>query len=90
MLARRGDPFRSLGCRFSLNRSQNHGIRDTLLFNVLAMVAEFEGGLFRARTREGMKVARPRGGAVAGTAAEAEFGTAEEYAKQFPKRKRRT
>jgi DNA invertase Pin-like site-specific DNA recombinase len=30
-----------------------------LLFNVLAMVAEFEADLIRARTREGMKVARP-------------------------------
>lgn len=29
-------------------------------------------------------------GAVAGGSAEAEFGTAEEYAKQFPKQKRRT
>ncbi len=28
-----------------------------LLFNVLAMVAEFEGDLIRMRTREGMKVA---------------------------------
>lgn len=28
--------------------------------------------------------------AATGTAAEAEFGTAEEYAKQFPKKKRRT
>ncbi|WP_229992368.1 hypothetical protein [Arthrobacter sp. Bi26] len=43
MLARRGDPFRSLGCRFPLNRSENHGIGDTLLFNVQALVAEFEG-----------------------------------------------
>jgi DNA invertase Pin-like site-specific DNA recombinase len=32
-----------------------------LLFNVLAMVAEFEGDLIRARTREGMKVARAKG-----------------------------
>jgi DNA invertase Pin-like site-specific DNA recombinase len=32
-----------------------------LLFNVLAMVAEFEGDLIRARTREGMAVARARG-----------------------------
>ena len=30
-----------------------------LLFNVLAMVAEFESDLIRMRTREGMKVARP-------------------------------
>ncbi len=32
-----------------------------LLFNVLAMVAEFEADLIRARTREGMKVAQAKG-----------------------------
>ena len=32
-----------------------------LLFNVLAMVAEFEADLIRLRTREGMKVAKARG-----------------------------
>ncbi|MGR2752547.1 recombinase family protein [Agromyces arachidis] len=32
-----------------------------LLFNVLAMVAEFESDLIRARTREGMQVARAKG-----------------------------
>jgi DNA invertase Pin-like site-specific DNA recombinase len=32
-----------------------------LLFNVLAMVAEFEADLIRARTREGMVVARTKG-----------------------------
>ncbi len=32
-----------------------------LLFNVLAMVAEFESDLIRLRTREGMKVAKPKG-----------------------------
>jgi DNA invertase Pin-like site-specific DNA recombinase len=32
-----------------------------LLFNVLAMVAEFEADLDRARTREGMAVARAKG-----------------------------
>jgi len=32
-----------------------------LLFNVLAMVAEFESALFRLRTREGMKVAKAKG-----------------------------
>jgi len=32
-----------------------------LLFNVLAMVAEFESDLIRARTREGMAVARANG-----------------------------
>lgn len=32
-----------------------------LLFNVLAMVAEFEADLIRARTREGMAVAKAKG-----------------------------
>ena len=32
-----------------------------LLFNVLAMVAEFESDLIRLRTREGMQVARAKG-----------------------------
>jgi len=32
-----------------------------LLFNVLAMIAEFEGDLIRLRTREGMKVAKQKG-----------------------------
>ncbi len=32
-----------------------------LLFNVLAMVAEFETDLIRARTREGMKIAKAKG-----------------------------
>ena len=32
-----------------------------LLFNVLAMVAEFESDLVRLRTREGMKVAKAKG-----------------------------
>jgi DNA invertase Pin-like site-specific DNA recombinase len=32
-----------------------------LLFNVLAMVAEFESDLLRARTREGMQVAKAQG-----------------------------
>jgi hypothetical protein len=36
-----------------------------LLFNVLAMVAEFEADLIRARTREGMKVAKAKGRACA-------------------------
>jgi hypothetical protein len=35
-----------------------------LLFNVLAMVAEFEADLIRARTREGMKVAKAKAPAV--------------------------
>jgi DNA invertase Pin-like site-specific DNA recombinase len=33
-----------------------------LLFNVLATVAEFESDLIKMRTREGMKIARPRVG----------------------------
>ena len=32
-----------------------------LLFNVLAMVAEFESDLIRLRTREGMKAAKAKG-----------------------------
>ena len=32
-----------------------------LLFNVLAMVAEFEGDLIRLRTKEGMKIAKAKG-----------------------------
>ena len=32
-----------------------------LLFNVLAMVAEFEGDFIRLRTREGMRVAKAKG-----------------------------
>jgi DNA invertase Pin-like site-specific DNA recombinase len=32
-----------------------------LLFNVLAMVAEFESDLIRTRTREGMQVAKAKG-----------------------------
>jgi len=32
-----------------------------LLFNVLAMVAEFESDLIRLRTREGMQVAKAKG-----------------------------
>ena len=34
---------------------------DRSLFNVLAMVAEFEADLIRARTREGMRVAKAKG-----------------------------
>jgi DNA invertase Pin-like site-specific DNA recombinase len=42
-----------------------------LLFNVLAMVAEFETDLIRMRTREGIKVAKANGG-LRGKAAEVE------------------
>ena len=38
-----------------------------LLFNVLAMVAEFEADLIRMRTREGMKMRRPRAGCADGS-----------------------
>jgi DNA invertase Pin-like site-specific DNA recombinase len=36
-----------------------------LLFNVLAMVAELEADLIRLRTKEGMRVARPRAACAA-------------------------
>jgi len=36
------------------------------LFNVLAMVAEFEADLIRMRTREGMKIARAKGNLCGG------------------------
>ena len=42
-----------------------------LLFNVLAMVAEFEADLIRLRTREGMRVAKGQG-SPAGQAAQAQ------------------
>jgi DNA invertase Pin-like site-specific DNA recombinase len=32
-----------------------------LLFNVLAMIAEFQSDLIRMRTRKGMKVAKAKG-----------------------------
>ena len=35
-----------------------------LLYNVLGMIAEFESDLIRMRTREGMKVAKAKGGCV--------------------------
>src|SRR5437763_9855732 len=38
-----------------------HDAVGRLLFNVLAMVAEFEADLVRLRTREGMKVAKAKG-----------------------------
>ena len=44
-----------------------------LLFNVLAMVAEFESDLIRLRTREGMKVAKAKG-RLRGKQAEAQPG----------------
>ena len=47
-----------------------------LLFNVLAMVAEFEADLIKMRTREGMRVAKARGIAVSSPRAmiETRFG----------------
>jgi DNA invertase Pin-like site-specific DNA recombinase len=38
-----------------------NGAVGRLLFNVLAMIAEFESDLIRLRTREGMKVAKAKG-----------------------------
>jgi DNA invertase Pin-like site-specific DNA recombinase len=38
-----------------------HDAVGRLLFNVLAMVAEFEADLIRLRTKEGMRVAKSRG-----------------------------
>lgn len=37
-----------------------------LLFNVLAMIAEFEADLIRARTREGLELARQKGRLIGG------------------------
>jgi DNA invertase Pin-like site-specific DNA recombinase len=57
-----GDELVSRGVRLQLGASV-HDPGDPvgrLLFNVLAMVAEFESDLIRARTREGMAVARSR------------------------------
>jgi DNA invertase Pin-like site-specific DNA recombinase len=39
----------------------SHDAVGRLLFNVLAMVAEFEADLIRLRTKEGMRVARAKG-----------------------------
>jgi hypothetical protein len=46
------------------SRALPHAVR-RLLFNVLAMVAEFESGPTRLRIREGMRSPRPRAGSVA-------------------------
>ena len=48
------------GVRLQLGGS-GHDPVGRLLFNVLAMVAEFEADLIKARTREGMAVARAAG-----------------------------
>ena len=52
-----------------------------LMFNVLAMVAEFEADLIRMRTREGMKIAKAKRTA-ARQAAEAEAETRPAYITQ--------
>jgi DNA invertase Pin-like site-specific DNA recombinase len=57
------DDLAARGVKLSINGSV-HDPNDPvgkLLFNVLAMVAEFEGDLIRARTREGMKIAKAKG-----------------------------
>lgn len=57
------DELNSRGIRLNLGGSI-HDPTDPigrLLFNVLAMVAEFEADLISARTKEGMKVARAKG-----------------------------
>ena len=47
--------------RLSLGANDPNDPVGRLLFNVLAMVAEFESDLLRLRTREGMKVAKAKG-----------------------------
>jgi DNA invertase Pin-like site-specific DNA recombinase len=57
------DELTKAGVTLSLG-GQRHDPTDPvgrLLFNVLAMVAEFESDLIRLRTREGMAVARAKG-----------------------------
>lgn len=57
------DELTAAGVRVSIGGSV-HDPADPvgrLLFNVLSMVAEFEADLIRARTREGMAVARAKG-----------------------------
>lgn len=57
------DELTSRGVRLNIG-GQVHDPNDPigrLLFNVLAMVAEFESDLIRMRTREGMQVAKAKG-----------------------------
>jgi len=68
-------PARRAACRAGSPRGRRRQVRlnlggsvydpndavGRLLFNVLAMVAEFESDLIRLRTREGMKVAKAKG-----------------------------
>lgn len=57
------DELTRRGVRLNLGGSvyDPHDPVGRLLFNVLAMVAEFEADLIRARTREGMKIAKAKG-----------------------------
>ncbi|PPG37893.1 hypothetical protein C5C36_16105 [Rathayibacter sp. AY1G1] len=57
------DELTRRGVRLNIGGSLHdpHDPIGRLLFNVLAMIAEFEGDLIRARTREGMKVAKAKG-----------------------------
>jgi len=57
------DELTAVGVRLSIGGSV-HDPADPigrLLFNVLSMVAEFEADLIRARTREGMAIAKAKG-----------------------------
>lgn len=57
------DELTRRGVRLSLGSSAYDPLdpMDKLLFNVLGIVAEFEADLIRARTREGMVIARSKG-----------------------------
>ena len=57
------DELTQKGVRLRIGESVHDPTDPTgrLLFNALAMVAEFEADLIRARTREGMRVAKAKG-----------------------------
>lgn len=57
------DELTSKGVKLRIGDSVHdpHDPTGRLLFNALAMVAEFEADLIRARTREGMRVAKAKG-----------------------------
>jgi hypothetical protein len=55
-----------------------------LLFNVLAMVAEFEADLIRLRNREGMKVAKAKGRLRAGLVGKRSTVSASQHQRQHP------
>lgn len=57
------DELTRRGVRLNLGGSvyDPHDPIGRLLFNVLALVAEFEADLIRARTREGMRIAKAKG-----------------------------